>query len=437
MGPEGESQPMIAAAILRIGGRPAASSQEGYRFVLYTMLVLGAMNVVLRPSPESPLTPFYLLAPLVFLPAILFSSAGFRWALIGLGVACYGMIVGLLYGLPFSFMSTQIIHYLYIFLLFGVLDYLASSDPKFLRRMTFLLKFLLGVIVTAILVQAATGVEMPNVQPLYEGRFYNAFFFTPNDLALFLGALYCLFLTSRYSTAAKIAGTVLLFVILIVNSNRAVLLAVTVMAASYGVIKLSNFLRTPPIFLFLVGLLLMSISIGVVTQLEITVHGVVLNLGDLMYDPVRRVLELDPYRAPGSVFERTDALIFSLTEYFKTGGLGLGPGGSRYVLTLPQYSTVNVATMHNAIGELWVELGPLLVLSLAVAAARVLMSMGKVRPERGDAVRMVLLTALPLLSLSQSGGYISNYSFWIVFYLIVRAKQWHESAAQTRLLCSR
>lgn len=429
--PTERPQSNTGAHTFRLGEAQLSST---YPFILYTVIFSGIFNAILRPGEGSPITPYYILAPLVMLPVALLNRAAFKGTLAMLAIIAYGFIAAVLYGLPIRYFAPQAVHYVHLGLLFIGLEYLRLNDELFYQRITKILYICLGIITLSIAAQHAFGVELPNVKSEYGGRYFNTFFYTPNDLALFLGALSILVIFSRLPIIAKLTLFGAFWAINVVNDSRAVVMAQAIIAAVYCTALIAKFFRVRVAVVAFVALLIFGGFFSYVLTQNIQIGPVQIKVSDIIMDPAQRIIELRPYSMAGSVFDRANALIYNLKEFSTTYGLGIGPGGSRYVLTLPQYPTYNAETMHNAIGELSVEMGVLFIVPLLVAAGYVISLMFKPETTRAEMAQVALLASAPLLSLSQSGGYISNYAFWIVFYLIVRGQIRKDSTCPTRLL---
>lgn len=113
--------------------------------------------------------------------------------------------------------------------------------------------------------------------------------------------------------------------------------------------------------------------------------------------------------------------------------MGLGPAGSVHTLSLPNSELLTAKSLHNAIAEVLVEFGPAALVVgffLLRPYGRALLS---TRPTRQQISQMCLIAAAPMLSVSQSAGYISNYAFWLTAFIIwyppIRRREPHSPVA--------
>jgi hypothetical protein len=161
-----------------------------------------------------------------------------------------------------------------------------------------------------------------------------------------------------------------------------------------------------------------SSAIGVLSTIVIEIGDVSIDFRQLFFDSLGRVFQLEPYHLGGSIYDRTDALIYAIQEMASSLFLGLGPAGSVYMLSLPDFQLMSAKSLHNAVAELVVELGPVMLFVVGWLLKPVFFSLNKTQLNSREYGRILLCAAAPLLSVSQSSGYISNYAFWLVAYVI-------------------
>lgn len=393
------------------------SDQPHYRtftaaFVLPLLIVAGALNVVLR-VPDSSVSGFYVSAPF----AILWfwsKSAEARARAIGVAlVVGYGWLVGLIYGTPLRDMASQTVFYFLALTLVEVLLYWRRNFSSFERDAERLLDVLAAAAFLIFLLQMLFDFDVPGTWGYRQYGYGTAYFYTPNDLALFLSSYIILVLFGEKPVATKVVIVCIVVLINVVNDARAALL-VCVMAPLTALampLLMRRFLY--PALVFVAGGMLFA---------GVTVAGAVflaIDDAESALEALRRVANLEPFLQPGSVFNRADALIFNLIEMGKTWWLGLGPGGTVHVLTMPQYDAMTAQSLHNAIAELVFDLGPAFYIPFAVIFALLLARyLLAERLGQADLGRFTFLLCLPLLSIVQSSGYISNYAFWATAVLI-------------------
>jgi hypothetical protein len=386
--------------------------------VIYALLFVGAANAALRPSADTPITPWYVIFPFVTVTLGLVSREFRRWTM-WFGVLCiYGFFTGLSYGVPGEMIALQLLKYVELLAYMGLLSWLLKNNEHAradLMRLVVVLVMLVGLLAA---VESATGFELPTVHSEESRDYLEAFFFTANDVGLFLGAVVVLVLASRARLFTKLLLVAAITMLNWRNDAKAVVLSTVLVVLMWMLLAVCQRLRVRPLTAILLFVVAVPLGIYVlVTQVAPEAEGDY-SVMQLLLDPLNHVMQLEPYELGGSVFDRTDSLIYNLRAFFSTYGLGLGPAGSVYTLSLAPNSTMTAASLHNAIAELFVELGPVALLLAVWFIAPVIRAAATSAPTQRTRARLLLLAAAPLLSVSQSSGYISNYGFWLVAFVI-------------------
>lgn len=384
------------------------------------LIVLLLLNAPLRPSETISLTPYYVLSPLILV--VLFfverrkqivSSVAFAFF-----VLLYGFVVGALNDTSFEVRLFQTIKYLQLLTLFWYLSYSFTRNPLLLGMAEKIIFIFVCFIFIFALVQQVTGMQIPTIVNDGSSYWLNTFFFTPNDLGLFL-ATYCIYLLHSNFRNSNIALVwFFAFILNVRNDSKAALLAslVALIIFSFLYLRSKSLIYKSAVFLgFLFIVLLVYIF---------WFGDIVAILLDSPYDPIalfldpfNRIYRLETYDLGGSIFDRTDALINCIKALKENNWLGLGQGGSVYTLSLPQYEVLTAKSLHNAIGEWLVDFGPVAFLFLIYFYQKYFRLFFIRKLSTAQIRILVLLCVSPLLSVSQSAGYISNYSFWIIFFL--------------------
>ncbi|CAG0930629.1 hypothetical protein PLCT1_01432 [Planctomycetaceae bacterium] len=395
-----------------------ARALTGVRRFFYVLVVLAAWNAVLRPSVSIPVTPYYLLAPVVA-AWLLANDPPFRRWIAWFGAASlYALTIGLVYGVPLMMQLAQLLKYFQLLVFFGMLAWLLRTDPQAPRKLVRIVMWLGVAVFVIAALQAATGFEFPTVVNEESALWLNTFFFTPNDLALFLCGIVAMALVSRMPLVSKAAIIGLVCALNLRNDAKAGLLAIALMVTMTLLLAVCRRTRTRPIAAL--ALLAVAVPLVVVALAETTfgTEDTDFDFLQLFLDPLQHLMALEPYDLGGSIFDRTDALIHSLTALRSMAWLGLGPGGSVYTLSLPNFELLTAKSLHNALAELLVELGPVMVILAWIVLRPVLRALWRRDSTTRDRGRMLLLVAAPMLSVSQSSGYISNYAFWLAAYVL-------------------
>ena len=397
----------------------------------YVVLVIAAFNTVLRMDVEDSITLYYLITPVIALVLLMLTRWFFSWLIIVSLISVYAVLTARAFGTPQYFYLSQLAFYSFLLCFFGGLNFLRISDPNFSRNIMRMLWFLLAAAFFFAIGERVTGMRLPNL-PTTEAFYLIGYFFTANDIALFISAALAVILIRPGHLVIKIVATVGVFVLNIVNDAKAATLAILIIMVVFFASQLTSKLRLPPLVLGGVAALTMFTIIMGGQMIDVQIGGVDFNLYELLAEPVSRIVNLNAYNMAGSIFDRSDALIINLREFIGTNGLGMGPGGSTYVLSLPENRLVTAESMHNGVAELAVEMGLVFIIPFGLWIYRVCSRMLQVQPSRGDLARFAFLCGLPFLAVTQSSGYISNYASWMVVFLFVLAPDGFWGSSQFR-----
>jgi O-antigen ligase len=383
------------------------------------LIFLATVNPALRPSTETPITPFYIAFPFAF--AWVFSRyLPFRKAALFVFLLLFsGLMSGYIYGTPWDIMILQSIKYIQLLSFLGLIYFLISSNPKNRDKLLNLSFIVLYIVLIIAALQYAYNFEIPTVINEESHLWINTVFYTPNDLALFLGAMLCLILHSNMSLAYRVILVALIIALNLRNDSKAVLLACIIyMALFYGLLIFKNLgVRQIWSFPFIILVAIPITVLGLDASFDI--YETNFDFTQLFLDPLDRIWHLDPYNLGGSIYDRTDALIYNFEALSFNNYIGLGPGGSVYLLSLSNYELLTAKSLHNALAEFLFEFGfvGLLVL-IYVAIPPLVKALRAQNPTRSDIAKVAFTLAVPFLSVSQSSGFISNYAFWLAAFLL-------------------
>lgn len=365
--------------------------------------------------------------PLIGMLLVTQVSWTLRWYLWLSGIACYSLIVGLFYGTPLIMQLAQLLKYIQLTTFFILLAWLCKIDPRGPYRLRKIV-YALGILVFIIAgIQALTGLEIPTVVNEESSLWLNTVFFTPNDLALFLCGVFCLVLCSDISRLKKTVFLVSILLLNIRNDAKAAILASVLMIGMYGLAHLCIRFRIRSISGLLVLIIGSLLAVVILGESEIIIGETEFQFFQLFVDPFDRIINLQPYDLGGSIFDRTDALIYSIKALHSTWLTGLGPAGSVYTLSLPDSELRTAKSLHNAIAEFVVEFGPAALLVGIFLLRSYALALVNIRPSRHQIALLTFVAASPMLSVSQSSGYISNYAFWLTAFLIWHARAWQRA----------
>lgn len=380
-------------------------------YLWFVLTFLAAWNAVLRPTATIPVTPYYLLMPIVIVILIIRENYARKWAIGFLVFAIYGVALGFVFGVPFFLQIAQLLKYAQLITFLLMLTWLYRTGPNSAAGLHVLVGVLTMLVFGIAGLQFLTGFEFPTVINDESGLWLNTYFYTPNDLALFLCGVFCLVFCGKYSLWKKIFFAFAFFIINIRNDAKAAILAAIVMMFTYYLIMVCGKFRIKP----LVGLLFSLISalfvILIIGDSIIEIGDSDFNFFQLFLDPFERVYNLNPYNLGGSIFDRTDALIYSIEAFKSSAWFGLGPAGSVYNLTLPNYEILTAKSLHNAVAEVFFEFGPIALILFYLLLRPFRFALMSHRPSSQQVCIICFIAASPLLSVSQSSGFISNYAF--------------------------
>jgi hypothetical protein len=304
-------------------------------------------------------------------------------------------------------MLKQITFYTFAFVAIEAVIFWRGSCDDFNLKITRLLDFLAWSAMLTCIVQTIFNFDLPFTWGYRQYGYSTAFFYTPNDLALFLCAYLIVTLFDQRPIWIKWVTIVAIFSINSMNSSRAGIIVCLLVFSIWSSTNIVKKISDRPIFisfLLLFILLLAAIPLAYVIDHDDF---------SFIVETMGRIFTNDPFRLPGSVYDRADALIFCLNEMRSTWWMGLGPGGSIHVLAQPEYNAFTAQSLHNAIPELSFDLGPVFYIPfLSWYVFYVFKYLFDKDPTTADIARFSFLISLPFMSIIQSSGFISNYGFW-------------------------
>lgn len=410
--------------------RPELGAMRGIKrkyYLWYLFVFLAAWNAVLRPSSVIPVTPYYILMPIVLTLLIIRAHYARKWIIWFVVFATYGVAIGVAFGVPFSMQMAQLLKYAQLVTFLLMLTWLyrtAPTSPVGLRELVSVLTVMVFAIAG---LQFFTGFEFPTVVNEESSLWLNTYFYTPNDLALFLCGVFCLVLCSNYSLWRKSVFFIAFFAINIRNDAKAAVLASIIMILCYIFLKICDRFRVRPIGGLLSIIFLALFAVINVGDASFKLADSDFDFFQLFLDPFERIYNLDPYNLGGSIFDRTDALIYSIEAFNSMAWFGLGPAGSVYNLSLPNYELLTAKSLHNAVAEVFFEFGPVSLVLFYLLLRPFNNALISQRISSQQICLVCFIAASPLLSVSQSSGFISNYAFWLTAFLI-----WYPAAVGVR-----
>lgn len=387
-------------------------------YILYAIIFAACLNPVLRPASEIPITPYYLMSPIIGLYLAVNYKWTWKWIIIFILGAVYGFAAGIAYGTPFENQVFQSFKYLQLLVFFLTLMLLYRSDKHCSERLVRIIYTLTLLIFIFAIFQEYTGFQFESVVNDESHIWLNTIFFTPNDLGLYLSGVFCIALNIPSRKRFFLAFVLCFFVLNFRNDAKAAILAAMLMILMYGMIKICTAINLRPIYAIISVIALLTLSVLLIGDKTLEVGETEINIEQLFADPYKHIVTLEPYNLAGSIYDRTDAMINGLSELINTGGIGFGPGGSTYMLSLPEFELLSAKSMHNAILEFIFDFGLFAYSLIAFCAFRFIKFMFSSRLANQQIVQACFISAAPLLSVSQSSGFVSNYAFWLTVFVI-------------------
>lgn len=372
---------------------------------LFTILIIGYLNAVLRVSPDSGFTLFRILIPVILLYT-LFADFGKFWKfyVILVVMLAYGLVNSLFISPWHSFNFVYFLHYVTLLLLFFLVKVYAKKVgyEVFYKH----LKYFYIFMVSMAYIQVVTRIPFPNVE-LRDAP--NIFFAVENDLSAALGIFVPFLIVDNKGN--KYINWLLAFAgfyLTVLAEARIAMLSIIF----FALLMLWDRFKLIGTIIFFI---MLTVGLSILSELDIGGN----NLFELFIDPVEHIVNLEPYNFGSSVTDRTDALIYGLIVYFNSWGFGIGPGNtSAKLFQDPRYAVESAESMHNFFGQVLVEYGWLIVIGIILILSHIRKVRKRSSYKKDNAFKFFLFTAV-LTSLSQSEGLFSNYFFFTCLYFSI------------------
>lgn len=407
-----------------------------FNLLLALTFFSGFGNTVLRLSIESDFTLYRIIAPITFI-LIFFKSPKFSLKVVisFLLFFVYSFLLAINYSSNLSQFIPSVVHYAYIFMLFAALwMYRKRHLTSFEVKVWGASKVFIAFVLLFLLVEFSFGATFPNLYSLKEGGMpaLRAFYWNQNDLAVVLcGFCWFLFANRNVAIFIKLAVFAVFFSVLLYNGSKSALISLILISVVSGIDFVRNKVKQGKFILFasfsfVVGLI--SLVFYVAGAQEFSTSQGTYTLNQIFTEPISRIFSLNATGEHwGSISNRTDASIFVIIEYIKSGGIGLGPGGAWLVLTLPQYELGGAKSPHNALLQLVVDFGYPVVFGYMYFLAKAIKAIWYKDTPIIHRIRANAILTFPLLGLSQSGAIVTNYSFiFILFFMFLSRDEYIE-----------
>lgn len=384
---------------------------------LKLFLVIAFGSTVLRLGPDSDLTLFRVLLPIAVLAFFVKNkSAMYQFFAICLAFLFFQIIANLVGGYPVTYLQFAFTgNYIIMFFLYFVIERrLRVGGPELYIFMA----WAYCITVAALALQYFTDYQLPNVNDAREKL--NGWYWNENDASLALAAFMVLGLRMGLSKR-WIPIHLAALAIIAYNESRACLFGLGVyFGIWYFVLPLRR--RSPVAFVTSMFAVVCLAVAGL--YVWITHPGLVDGMWSELFRLFSRVFFLEEASfAVGSVDLRSNALVYAITEFIWSKGLGIGAGNSIAMLQSGKYpDMVYVLSIHNMPMQFLLELGAPFVIMLVALIKR---------SSPLDTIDFIFVVAVYLfISLSQSGGFLVNYFAMVCFFMALKMVPGRELASR-------
>ncbi len=391
------------------------------------LLLTSFLNPVLRPGFDNVLTVFRILMPVMLMLLVISWKYKISYFLLIIGsFIFYCLFLGVTYNITVLNVM-WLINYIYAFCTIYLVYLVFVSKEKDFDKSFYSFMYKVYLFVWFNILLNYFGFQYPTL-PAPESEVtvnpLRAFFSNQNDMAVYLVFMIVLLLHYESKIIPKILFTLMSLYVCYYNDSKIGFISIMMVVFAYMYLHVAKNIKSGFIRLLLTfTVTLFSIYIFVLilnSQIELIFNSGDFTIQDLFLVPFNMIINLDPSGVywGGSIFNRADAIIYVLIEYLKTHGLGLGPGGSVYVLSLPEYELGGAKSPHNFVLQLLVEFGyPILILYLYLIYEWFRRFM-KRNISQADSIFIVSIFIVPFIGMSQSGSIMQNYLFISVFTYI-------------------
>lgn len=259
------------------------------------------------------------------------------------------------------------------------------------------------ILVVVLLAQSRLGFILPNTDDRHPA--VNGWYWNENDASLALSAFLFLSLwygTRRYLIPFHIAAVYLMNL----NGSRVTIAAIGL----YLVVIYLTKSDKKGWIKFLDITVIVSIILALLFYFNFANFNRVLFFSQI--EPLLNLVTLTEYQNPlGSIEWRTQVSILGIKDLIKSYFMGTGAGSTISVIDENYYLGDNIQSMHNLFLQMFVELG-------LVLSSIILIYVKKKSPLNIIKFLSVLVVFI-IISLSQSGGILTNYSAMVAFFYLL------------------
>lgn len=258
-------------------------------------------------------------------------------------------------------------------------------------------------------------------------RGVNLFFSNENELAAPLAALGIVYIFTFYFMKRKQDGIKFICIMLILFINDAKLCVIGVSLALMIIFfaflfskkclkrQMTGVLKA----CLVISILLTIICLLTFFEVEFWFRDYKINLGELIINSWKAIIQGKTISQGGSIADRTDAIVYGLLELKNSWFLGIGWGNSVYMLTLPQYKLLTAKSMHNILAQFLCEFGFLAILVYMYVLNRLSFQLKRVNKNWISFLKIVYAISFIFISSQSSIGILSNYMLWAITIYII------------------
>lgn len=387
------------------------------KIIIYFFILLSFFHTVLRPSPDSALSAYRLICIIPFLLlVIVYFNYLKKELLIFTILFAYNIVLSLMFYNRIDQTISLTIHIGFIFMLYVFMKILWLKDKNFNSNFfAFLDAFTLFTLAVSYL-EMILNFHLPNISISRSPLSVNAFYWTENELGSSLAIMMPLYIYIFFEkkNVRDFIKIVAIFYILYRNDCKLAIIGVLTAFLIYFLIKNVKRVSSVRGYLFLIiTILASSIVLLYIWNPTIRFRNYDLDLNELIFEAVIKIIHLQVYGQAGSIGDRTDAIIYGLIELKESFGLGIGFGNSLIMLQKEQYQLQTAKSMHNFIFQMLTETGYAAMIIFGIIIMKLYHKLLKDKRNRVTLISIMFAGSFIFISSQSSIGIFSNYFLWV------------------------
>lgn len=399
--------------------------------LIYIILTFAVFNDILR-IPGTSISFFRICLPICVIILLTNRKTAINLIKITIGLVAISIFQYLLfykiYRTDLIFMKSLYLKYLIlnvtIIIIVLMVMYLKEIEPDFFQNNFWNYIIRIGFIVMGVAVLDRIDTWFFSSRFFGELRVDNE-----NNYGCFIAALIPFFITDyqKHKHYRDIIGIVLAVWIIVVNDSKAALFGIVFMVIIFFCIAFPANTGAKMFwyrYVVIIGSIALIIAIIIANP---SIHGY--SLQDTIYQPIRRIIENDPYSDyKSSISYRTNTTLYCLRQLIFTGFLGIGMGNTGVLLKhefpdlSPEMQTAihsPVISLHNSWLEFALDFGAVaLILFFIIIRYACRLYFRKGTLTQIEKLRVMFIAGFPIWIISTSGIYTLYYLFIVIGYLL-------------------